>query len=62
MSPTRPVKKTGFVAFVGAGPGDPDLLTLRGVELLRKSIDDLKKVSGLDFKKVEERRERLVCF
>jgi competence protein ComEA len=27
-----------------------------------KSIDDLKKVSGLDFKKIEERRERLVCF
>jgi hypothetical protein len=27
-----------------------------------KSIDDLKKVSGVDFKKIEERRERLVCF
>jgi competence protein ComEA len=27
-----------------------------------KSIDDLKKVSGLDFKKIDERRERLVCF
>ena len=27
-----------------------------------KSIDDLKKVTGVDFKKVEERRERLVCF
>jgi competence protein ComEA len=27
-----------------------------------KTIDDLKKVPGVDFKKIEERRERLVCF
>jgi competence protein ComEA len=27
-----------------------------------KAIDDLKKAPGVDFKKVEERRERLVCF
>jgi competence protein ComEA len=27
-----------------------------------KTIDDLKKVNGLDFKKIEERRDRLVCF
>ena len=27
-----------------------------------KSVDDLNKVQGLDFKKIEERRERLVCF
>ena len=27
-----------------------------------KTIDDLKKVAGVDFKKIEERRERLVCF
>jgi competence protein ComEA len=27
-----------------------------------KTVDDLKKVSGLDFTKIEERRDRLVCF
>lgn len=27
-----------------------------------KSLDDLKKVEGLPFKKIDERRDRLVCF
>jgi competence protein ComEA len=27
-----------------------------------KALDDLKKVEGLPFKKVDERRDRLVCF
>jgi competence protein ComEA len=27
-----------------------------------KTVDDLKKVTGLDFKKIDERRDRLVCF
>ncbi len=27
-----------------------------------KSVDDLKKVDGLPFKKIDERRDRLVCF
>ena len=27
-----------------------------------KSLDDLKGVAGLDFKKIEQRRDRLVCF
>ena len=27
-----------------------------------KTLDDLKSVAGLDFKKIEKRRDRLVCF
>jgi competence protein ComEA len=27
-----------------------------------KTVDDLKKVPGVDFKKIDDRRERLVCF
>ena len=27
-----------------------------------KSLDDLKKVDGLPFKKIDDRRDRLVCF
>jgi len=27
-----------------------------------KSLDDLKKVTGLPFKKIDDRRDRLVCF
>jgi competence protein ComEA len=27
-----------------------------------KTLDDLKKVPGVDFKKIDDRRDRLVCF
>jgi len=27
-----------------------------------KTLDDLKRVPGVDFKKIDERRDRLVCF
>ena len=39
----RPVK---WVSFVGSGPGDPGLLTLRAVELLRDAEVVITEVEG----------------
>ena len=52
--------KTGFVSLVGAGPGDPELLTLRAVRALRAAdvvlYDDLVTAPVLDFARRESQR------
>ena len=52
--------KTGFVSLVGAGPGDPELLTLRAVRALRSAdvilYDDLVTAPVLDFARREAHR------
>lgn len=53
-------KHIGFVTLVGAGPGDPELLTLKAVRALRSAdvvlYDDLVTVPVLDFARREARR------
>src|ERR1043166_1495377 len=61
MSATRGVTRgTGSVALVGAGPGDPELLTLRAVRALQSAdvilIDDLVAPQILDFARREARK------
>jgi uroporphyrinogen III methyltransferase/synthase len=43
---TGPTRPAGHVAFVGSGPGDPDLLTVRAVELIRGAEVVITEVPG----------------
>ena len=55
-----PPRTTGSVALVGAGPGDPELLTLRAVRALQSAevilIDDLVAPEILDFARREAKK------
>ncbi len=61
MSETRgAASHTGSVILVGAGPGDPELLTLRAVRALQSAdvilIDDLVSPQVLDFARREAKK------
>lgn len=53
-------KASGHVALVGAGPGNPELLTLKGLRMLRSAdiilFDDLVAPEILDFARREAKR------
>src|SRR4051794_29171960 len=55
--------EAGSVTFVGTGPGDPELLTLRAVRALQSAdvilIDDLVAPDILDFARREARKMRV---
>jgi len=61
MADTRGVaREAGSVVLVGAGPGDPELLTLRAVRALQSAdvilIDDLVSPEVLDFARREAKK------
>ncbi len=58
--PDEVAQAIGFVSLVGAGPGDPELLTLRAVRALRSAdvvlYDDLVTAPVLEFARRESKR------
>jgi uroporphyrin-III C-methyltransferase/precorrin-2 dehydrogenase/sirohydrochlorin ferrochelatase len=56
----RSPRSAGHVALVGAGPGDPELMTLKAVRALRSAdvilVDDLVAPEILDFARREAKR------
>jgi len=56
----EPKAETGYVSLVGAGPGDPELLTLRAARALREAdvivYDKLVDPSVLDYARRDARR------
>src|ERR1043166_8900384 len=60
LGATRGLGDAGSVALVGAGPGDPELLTLRAVRALQSAdvilIDDLVSPQVLDFARREAKK------
>jgi uroporphyrin-III C-methyltransferase/precorrin-2 dehydrogenase/sirohydrochlorin ferrochelatase len=59
LAPTA-VRESGSVVLVGAGPGDPELLTLRAVRALQSAdvilFDDLVATDILDFARREAKK------
>ena len=60
LEPTAADSRSGSVTLVGAGPGDPELLTLRGVRALQSAdvilFDDLVSRDVLDFARREAKK------
>jgi uroporphyrin-III C-methyltransferase/precorrin-2 dehydrogenase/sirohydrochlorin ferrochelatase len=59
-TPSHPLSATGKVTLVGAGPGDPELLTLKAVRALQSATvilyDDLVGAEVLELARREARR------
>ncbi|MEZ5596755.1 MAG: siroheme synthase CysG [Pseudomonadales bacterium] len=56
----EPVRPTGWVALVGAGPGDPELVTLKALQFLQQAdvvlYDNLVSAAVLDYARRDARR------